>query len=172
MLSFSQLLGRLPDRPTRLALGSGRWLSTEVDSSNMSRFFSVLLISVLLTTAHGRTQNTGGLRGTVTGGAGVAVGDAFVAAVSPAVRASTRTDKHGFFIFASLPPGPISIQVSAIGFVSVSVTVCVQTDTFRTVPIWLSAGGSSATYAPSYNNALQNRLNENITLDLYSLGAC
>lgn len=140
-----------------------------------------IVVLLLLAATFGITpalaQSAGGVRGTVFNTATTRPGpirNAVLTVLSRAVIASTTTDANGFFVFMSLPPGRLDIEVRADGYTPVTVPVCVQSGVFRTLPIILSPGGSLSQLAANskYNQSLQYRPDPGIIADLYSIGDC
>jgi Carboxypeptidase regulatory-like domain/TonB dependent receptor len=84
------------------------------------RFFSILVICGFLgEVVGGQTLvTTGSLRGRVTDPAGASVPGAIVGLREESTRRteSRTTDREGLFLFAALPVGPYSVEVSANGF--------------------------------------------------------
>lgn len=124
-----------------------------------------------------QAQNTGGLSGTVVSmqlRPQRVVAGAKVLAHSGAVETSTTTDKRGNFIFLSLPPGLVQVQVLAPGYVPLDFAACVQADVIRTLPIKLSPGGSlpQLNEMVRYNNGLRRRPDPGITSGVHSIGEC
>lgn len=147
------------------------------DDKCMRWILAAGLLSSIFGSAVAQAQNVGGVRGTVVTTTATPRGpikNAQLTLLSGAFVASTATDADGFFVFMAVPPGPATIEVSAPGFSSVSVPVCVEAGVFRTLPIRLRAGGSLPQLIANanYNKRLQQLPDPGITSDLYSIGGC
>jgi hypothetical protein len=77
---------------------------------------------------------------------------------------------------SGLPPGPVHVGASADGFNSISFLVCSEAGVINDLQIRLLAGGGSTAMwmfgLNKDNDFRYNRLNPDITSDLYSVGSC
>lgn len=102
---------------------------------------AILLTLLFLAIASCRTsaQTTGIVQGTVTDEfTGQPLSGVTVLASSSAVQARSTTDRNGFFVFLSLPPGPVTVAAVAEGYHPSAIRdVCVESGITRFLRIWL-----------------------------------
>ncbi len=113
----------------------------------MLRFLSLIAISFYLTLVPVDAQTfRGAISGAITDASGAAVPNAKVTATNDAtgVQLNTAGTGSGAFAFQDLPPGAYTVNVSAVGMQSVSVTkVEVTAGSVRSLPVSLAVGAAA-----------------------------
>jgi len=105
----------------------------------MRRILLALVVAAALaSSAHAvRAGTTGGLTGTVTNLDGAPIAGAVVRAYSDGDVATTKTDAHGFYCFASLAPAHYDVSFKASGYNETLVRTTIFADEVARAPISL-----------------------------------
>src|ERR1700691_3741473 len=111
------------------------------------RFFGNVTLVLLISTASGYAQFTGGVQGTVQDAKGAVIPRATVTliAVNTGVTQKDLSNANGVYRFASLAPGDYTVSTSAEGFSSATVSFNLATDQTRDVPLVLTVERASST---------------------------
>ncbi|MGH9467167.1 MAG: carboxypeptidase regulatory-like domain-containing protein [Terriglobales bacterium] len=90
---------------------------------------------------------TGSISGVVTDPSGSAIPNATIVAVNPATGSAqvSKTDAHGNFHFALLPPATYTVTVTVTGFAKAQRSVLVELSQTSSVPFKLGLAGSTQT---------------------------
>jgi len=123
-----------------------------------SRFFLVYRDSGV------RSRTTGGLQGTVKDPSGASVPHAKVAVTGSSLSGvkELETDSSGYYRFANLPPGDLTIEVSAPGFSTYKRDLVLEVGHLPTVDISLEVGKSTTVVEVS-SEAPQIDVTTNVT---------
>jgi hypothetical protein len=111
------------------------------------RFFHILMLVLLISTASCYAQFTGGVQGTVQDSKGAVVPRATVTLINAdtGVKQAAVSNANGVYRFVSLAPGNYTVSTTVQGFSPTSVSFNLATDQTRDVPLDLTVEKVSAT---------------------------